>query len=234
MSRIEAGGRHRPPVLRLEEGERQRVAEQQGQLQLAVVHRRAPREAGWQRVVRIDETETLFILQNQTYIRKHVVNGLAQIDFEILGLPRAVAPDRRSARRSGHRRDGHAGADPKVASHDRVCPDEGGGAAAVAGRSADVLHELLKGLVDIEGRQFRLRCRWRRTDRPRGYSRADRGQTGGLKEFPPGRLDHRTPSVLFKKKLRQFFCPCKPIVWIVNDVSTSARLCSSWKTGNAR
>ena len=203
MLRIKAGRRHHPPVLRLEKGEGQRIVEQEGQLQLAPVDRRPPGEAARQIVLRIDDSGRLFLLKDEAHIGHRVVDGLAQIDRKVLAFAGALAPDRRRAKPRGHRRDRHAGADAKMTADDRVAAGEGHRAASVGRAPADLVHELAKLGLNVEGAVRRLRrCRHRRA--ARSQRRSDRCKTRQADELPPAcrGFGHHIP---------QPICPQYPI-----------------------
>ncbi len=161
MLRVESGGCDPAAVLRLENGERERVADRERRLKRSVVQGRLPGPAGGKRIARQHPNRPQ-LLDQQAGPGRHRIDGLAKVHAEVLRLPGSLAPDRGRADARSHCRDGHAGSGAEAALNERVAPREGDVSTTVVRTAAGALHELRELGVDVECASIRnwLLCKY--------------------------------------------------------------------------
>jgi hypothetical protein len=85
------------------------------------------------------------------------VDGLAQVQGQVLAAAAALAPDVGDPGRPGHDRDGDARPEPMLGREERVFTDEGDAAAGVLGGQSEVVHHRAELRVDVKASRT-LRC----------------------------------------------------------------------------
>ena len=112
VMRVDAGRCDQPAVLGLEHLEPERVAEDEGRLEIPAVQCRVPGpfwgQPVWRQCARGD-----VVVGEETRPGRDAVQGLAQVDAKLLRLAGALAPDGRGPDAARHGGNRHAGAKPE-------------------------------------------------------------------------------------------------------------------------